>query len=117
MEKRIGLAPGYAYEVLVDLALPWKVPVRLVHGQGNYGEPSDDQPASHFRYTESRLSRAGEVVLAAERGEPALVPVGLINGSTHRDGTRPPFRPERIIEAARQAIRRPRSASPTMSRP
>ena len=75
MEQRIGLAPGYAYEVLVDLVRPWTVPVRLVHGLGNYGEFALDEPASHFRHTESRLSRAGEVVLAAERGDLAPVPV------------------------------------------
>jgi hypothetical protein len=110
VERRIGLAPGYAYQVLVDLARWWTVPVRLVHGQGNYGELRDDQPASHFRHTGSRLSRAGEVVLAAERGELAPVPVGLINGNTYRDGTRPPFRPERVIEAVRQVIQRPQVA-------
>jgi hypothetical protein len=107
VDKRIGLAPGYAYQVLVDLARPWKMPVQLVSGQGDYGNFWDDQPASHFRHTESRLSRAGEVVVAAERGKLAPVPVGLINGNTYRDGTRPPFRPERVIEAGRQVIRRP----------
>jgi DNA gyrase/topoisomerase IV subunit A len=108
VENRIGLAPGYAYEVLVDLARWWTVPVRLVHGEGDYGELRDDIPASHFRHTESRLSQAGDVVLASERGELGPVPVGLINGSTHRDGTRPPFRPERVIETMRQVIQRPR---------
>ncbi len=37
VEERIDLAPGYAYEVLVDLARPWTMPVNLVHGQGNFG--------------------------------------------------------------------------------
>ncbi len=45
--------------------------------------------------------------MAAERGDLAPVPVGLINGSAYRDGTRPPFRPERVIEAVRQVIRQP----------
>jgi hypothetical protein len=103
-------AGRYAYQVLVDLARWWTVPVRLVHGQGNYGGLRDDQPASHFRHTGSRLSRAGEVVLAAERGELAPVPVGLINGNTYRDGTRPPFRPDRVIEAVRQVVLRPQVA-------
>jgi hypothetical protein len=110
VEARIGLAPGYAYQVLVELARWWTVPVRLVHGEGNYGELRDDLPAAHPRYTESRLSRAGEVVLAAERGQLAPVPAGLINGSAYRGGSRPPFRPERLIEAVRQVIRRPRVA-------
>jgi hypothetical protein len=108
VEARIGLAPGYAYQVLVDLARWWTVPVRLVHGEGNYGEKRDDGPASDPRHTESRLSPAGDVVLAAERGQLAPVPVGLINGNAYRGGIRPPFRPERVIEAVREVIRRPR---------
>jgi hypothetical protein len=107
VEARIGLAPGYAYQVLVDLARWWTVPIRLVHFEGNYGELRDDEPASEPRYTESRLSPAGEVVLAAERGQLAPVPAGLVNGNAYRGGSRPPFRPERVIEAARQVIRRP----------
>ena len=35
IEERIGLAPEYGYGVLLDLALPWKIPVPLVSGQGN----------------------------------------------------------------------------------
>lgn len=46
-------------------------------------------------------------MLAAERGESAPVPAGLINGSSYRDGTRPPLHPQRVIEAMRQAIQRP----------
>lgn len=107
VEDRIGLAPGYAYQVLADLARPWQVPVRLVDGQGDFGDLRDDQPASHFRHTEARLSPAGEVVLAAERGDLAPVPVGLINGSAYRDGPRPPFRPERVIGAVRQVMSGP----------
>jgi hypothetical protein len=109
VEERIGLAPGYAYEVLIDLALPWKVPVVLVRKDGNFGSRDGFPPAS-FHYTQARLSPAGEVALAAERGEIAPVPVGLINGNSYRDGTRPPFRPQGIIDAIREVIRRPRVA-------
>jgi len=107
VEDRIGLAPGYAYEILLDLARPWMMPVNLVCVQGNYGSRGDDPPANP-PYTEARLSRAGQVALAAERGNLAPVPIGLINGNTYRNGTRPPFRPEAVIEALRQVIRRPR---------
>jgi DNA gyrase/topoisomerase IV subunit A len=116
VERRIGLAPGHAYPVLADLARQWTVPVRLVQGQGNYGELRDDEPASHFRYTESRLSQAGEAVLAAERGDLAPVPVGLINGNTYADGTRPPFRPQTVIEAIRQVIQRPQTADTELTK-
>jgi hypothetical protein len=107
LENEIGLARGYAYQVLTDLALPWKIPIPLIEPQGNFGSRDSDPPASPF-YTEARLSPAGNVALAAERGEIAPVPIGLINGNTHRQGTRPPFRPAAVIDAIRQILRRPR---------
>ncbi len=106
VEDSIGLARGYGYEILVDLALPWKMPVPLVDGHGNYGSRGNDPPANP-RYTEARLSPVGQLVLAAERGELAPVPVGLINGNTHRQGTRPPFQPHGIIAAIRRVIQNP----------
>jgi DNA gyrase/topoisomerase IV, subunit A len=109
VEERIGLAPGYAYEVLLDLARPWTMPLLLVDGQGNFGTRGND-PAANYRYTEAGLTRAGQVVLAAERGDLAPVPVGLINGNVYREGLRPPFRPLAIIEALREVIQRPRIA-------
>ncbi|MGH3407479.1 MAG: DNA gyrase subunit A [Streptosporangiaceae bacterium] len=110
VDERIGLAPGYAYQVLTDLALPWKVPVPLVDPSGNFGSRDGDPPAM-WRYTEARLSPAGQVALAAERGETAPVPVGLINGNTYQWGTRPPLRPAAVIDAIRQVIARPKTTS------
>src|SRR5215467_13156745 len=107
LEDELGLARGYAYQVLIDLALPWKIAVPLVDGQGNFGGRGNDPPASPY-YTEARLSPAGQVALAAERGQIAPVPIGLINGNTHRLGTRPPFRPAAVIGAIRQLLARPR---------
>jgi DNA gyrase subunit A len=75
VEERIGLAPGYAYEVLLDLARPWQMPLLLVDGQGNFGTRGNDL-AANYRYTEAGLSRLGEVVLAAERGGPGPGPGG-----------------------------------------
>jgi DNA gyrase/topoisomerase IV, subunit A len=106
VEERIGLAPGYAYDVLVDLARPWTMPVQLVQGQGNFGSRGNDPPAN-FRYTEARITPAGGAALAAERGERAPVPIALINGNTYREGLRPPFRPPAIIGAIREVIKRP----------
>ncbi len=54
---------------------------------------------------------AGQVALAAERGELAPVPVGLINGTTYQWGTRPPFRPAAVLEAIRQVLARPKTTS------
>jgi DNA gyrase/topoisomerase IV subunit A len=110
VEDRLGLAPGYAYEVLLDLGRPWTMPVSLIRPFGNFGGRGYDL-AANFRYTESQLTPAGRVALDAERGDLAPVPLGLINGSAYRAGTRPPFRPEGIIEALRQVIRRPRVTS------
>jgi hypothetical protein len=107
LEDGIGLARGYTYQVLIDLALGWRLPVPLIEGQGNFGDRGNDPPASAY-YTEARLSPAGETALAAERGDIAPVPIGLINGNTHRQGTRPPFRPAAIIEAIRQVLVRPK---------
>jgi hypothetical protein len=110
LEDRIGLAPGYGYPVLTGLAQPWTLPVPLVEGRGNFGGRGDDPPAG-IPYTEVRLRAAGQVVVAAERGEIAPVPVGLINGSTYRQGSRPPFRPQAVIDAIRHVIRHPRATS------
>ncbi len=110
VETSIGLAPAYGYQVLVDLVQPWRMPVPLVSGQGNFGSPGNDPPAG-ARYTEVRLSRAGQFVVAAERGDVAPIPVGLINGNTYREGTRPPFRPHGIMDAIRLAVRRPRATN------
>jgi len=68
VEERIGLAPGYAYEVLVDLARPWTMPVNLVQGQGNFGSRGNDPPAN-FRYTEARITRAGRAALRDETSD------------------------------------------------
>jgi DNA gyrase/topoisomerase IV, subunit A len=57
-EPEIGLAPWYAYPVLV--AQPWKMPVTLIEDQGNFGSRGND-PAASRRYTESRLTDAGRV--------------------------------------------------------
>lgn len=106
VEERIGLAPGYAYDVLLDLARPWTVPVRLARVGGNLGSRGND-PAANPRYTGAQLSPPGKIALAAERSELAPVPIGLINGNTYRDGSRPPFRPSGVIEAVRRVLRHP----------
>ena len=114
LEDEIGLARGYAYQVLIDLAQGWKLPVPLIEGIGNFGSRGNDPPASP-RYTEARLSPAGQVALAAERGQIAPVPIGMINGNTHREGVRPPWRPAAVIDAIRQVLRKPRLPGPVIT--
>ena len=107
LEDEMGLDRKYAWQVLIDLTQSWKLPVPLVDGIGNFGSRGNDPPASP-RYSEARLSPAGQLALAAERGQIAPVPIGMINGNTHRDGLRPPFRPATVIDAIRQVLDRPR---------
>ncbi|MDF3011218.1 MAG: topoisomerase 4 subunit [Burkholderiales bacterium] len=86
------------YEALVHLAQPFSMRYPLIEGQGNFGSRDGDAPAA-YRYTEARLSRFSELLLA-EIGEgtvdfqknydgkfqepvllPARLPFGLLNGS------------------------------------
>jgi len=89
------------------MALPWKIPIPVIEGQGNFGGRGNDPPASPY-YTEARMSPAGQIALASERSQIAPVPLGLINGNTHRQGTRPPFRPAAVIDTIWQVLARPR---------
>src|SRR3970282_1875360 len=86
------------YEALVHLAQPFSMRYPLIDGQGNFGSRDGDSAAA-YRYTEARLSRFADLLLA-EIGEgtvdfvkkydakldepvllPAALPFGLLNGS------------------------------------
>ena len=86
------------YDAMVRLAQPFNMRVPLVDGHGNFGSIDGDPPAA-MRYTESRLGKAGEVMLEDLRKEtvdfvpnydeslsepsvlPARFPNLLVNGS------------------------------------
>ncbi|MDO4902035.1 MAG: DNA gyrase subunit A [bacterium] len=51
------------YDAMVRLAQDWNMRYVLVDGQGNFGS-MDGDPAAAMRYTEARLGRAGDVMLA-----------------------------------------------------
>ncbi len=51
------------YEALVRLAQPFSMGLMLIDGQGNFGSVDGDPPA-HMRYTECRLARPAESLLA-----------------------------------------------------
>ncbi|MDP6065010.1 MAG: DNA gyrase subunit A [SAR202 cluster bacterium] len=51
------------YDALVRMAQPFSLRAPLVDGQGNFGSVDNDPPAA-MRYTEARLSRVAEEVLA-----------------------------------------------------
>ena len=87
------------YDALVRMAQDFSLRYPLVHGQGNFGSLDGDPPAA-MRYTEAKLSRAGEEMLADLKKDtvnftpnfdesleepetlPAAVPNLLINGSS-----------------------------------
>ncbi len=96
LAEEFGVGPRYGYDALCLMAQPWRVHARLVDFHGNYGSANDIDPPANPRYTEARLSRAGLAALAAERGGPRL-PIRLINGDLHVDGSAPPFSPSRVV--------------------
>ncbi len=51
------------YDALVRMAQPFSMNLLLVDGQGNFGSVDGDQPAA-MRYTESRMTKAAEALLA-----------------------------------------------------
>jgi hypothetical protein len=92
-----AITPRYSYDALCSLSQPWLLHIPLVDFHGNNGS-ADDAPAGP-RFTEARLSPAGQAALAAERGQGPLVPLTLINGDLHADGIAPPFSPTRVIDS------------------
>ncbi|MPZ42070.1 MAG: DNA topoisomerase IV subunit A [Betaproteobacteria bacterium] len=86
------------YEALVHLAQPFSMRYPLIEGQGNFGSRDGDSAAA-YRYTEARLARYAELMLAEiDEGTvdfqknydgkfdepvllPARLPFGLLNGS------------------------------------
>jgi topoisomerase-4 subunit A len=118
------------YEAMVHLAQPFSMRYPLIDGQGNFGSRDGDAPAA-YRYTEARLSRYAELLLA-EIGEgtvdfiknydgkfdepvllPARLPFGLLNGSFGIPvgfSTRIPSHNLReVAAAAAHVIRHPRA--------
>jgi hypothetical protein len=106
IEERSGLGPIYSYELLLDLARPWIIPVATVAVQGNKGDRSFPMAAGPG-YTECRPSQVGQLVLMAEAHRLAPVPVGLINGTTYRAGTQPSLEPFAVIAALRRLLEDP----------
>ena len=80
------------YDAMVRLAQDWVMRYPLVQGQGNFGSMDGDPPAA-MRYTEAKMSRASEALLAdidketvpfrdtydSTRQEPMVLPAKLPN--------------------------------------
>ncbi len=116
------------YPALVRLAQDFSMRYPLVDGQGNFGSVDGDPPAA-MRYTEARLSRIAEEMLADIEKEtvdfvdnfdqtreeprvlPARVPNLLINGASGiavgKDNNLPPHNLTEIVEACILLIENP----------
>jgi topoisomerase-4 subunit A len=68
------------YEAMVLMAQAFSYRYPLVDGQGNWGSPDDPKSFAAMRYTESRLARYSEVLLA-ELGQ------GTVDWQPNFDGT------------------------------
>jgi topoisomerase-4 subunit A len=118
------------YEAMVHMAQPFSMRYPLIDGQGNFGSRDGDSAAA-YRYTEAKLSRYAELMLA-EIGEgtvdfiknydgkfdepqllPARMPFGLLNGSFGIPvgfSTRiPPHNLKEVALAAALVIRNPKA--------
>ncbi|MCF6329282.1 MAG: DNA gyrase subunit A [Henriciella sp.] len=87
------------YDALVRMAQPFSMGLTLVDGQGNFGSIDNDPPAA-MRYTESRMTRSSQYLLAdidkdtvdfqdtydAQNKEPVVLPAQypnlLVNGAS-----------------------------------
>src|SRR6056297_1162069 len=61
------LGDSACYEAMVLMAQPFSYRYPLVDGQGNWGAPDDPKSFAAMRYTEARLSRHAELLLAEIR--------------------------------------------------
>src|SRR5271154_3709799 len=116
------------YPTLVRLAQPFNLRYMLVDGQGNYGSVDGDPPAA-MRYTEARLARITEEMLAdiekdtgdfipnfdESTGEPTVLPTRipnlLVNGATGiavgMATNIPPHNLREVIDAAVLLVEKP----------
>jgi topoisomerase IV subunit A len=79
------------YEALVLMAQSFSYRYPIVDGQGNFGSPDDPKSFAAMRYTESKLTRYAEVLLA-ELGD------GTVDWTPNFDGTldEPALLPSRL---------------------
>jgi DNA gyrase subunit A len=123
------------YDALVRLAQDFNMRYPLVDGQGNFGSVDGDPPAA-MRYTEARLSKIAEEMLADIEKEtvdfipnfdesehepvvlPTRIPSLLVNGSTGiavgMATNIPPHNLKEVVEAAILMIQEPESSLKTI---
>jgi DNA gyrase subunit A len=86
------------YDALVRMAQPWNMRHMLVDGQGNFGSVDGDSAAA-YRYTECRMQRIAEELLADIDKE--TVPfVPNFDGATEEPGVLPARFPTLLVNGA-----------------
>ena len=123
------------YDALVRLAQDWNLRYPLIDGQGNFGSIDGDPPAA-YRYTEARLARLADFLLADidketvdwgsnfddSTQEPKVLPTRfpnlLVNGSTGiavgMATNIPPHNMGEVIDAAVHLVHNPRASLPEL---
>src|ERR1700674_4133084 len=125
------------YDALVRLVQDWNLRYPLIDGQGNFGSVDGD-PAAAYRYTESRLERLADFLLADIDKEtvawgpdfddstkeplvlPSRFPNLLVNGSSGiavgMATSIPPHNMGEVVNAAIQVIENPKVTVPELMR-
>jgi DNA gyrase subunit A len=86
------------YDALARMAQDWSMRVPLIDGQGNFGSMDPDPPAS-MRYTEARLAKAADLLLAdIDENTVDLVP--NYDGSEHEPAVLPARFPNLLVNGA-----------------
>src|ERR1035441_3764704 len=118
------------YDALVRMAQPWSLRYPLVDGQGNFGSVDGDPPAA-YRYTECRMERIAEEMMADIEMEtvdmvpnfdettdepsvlPTRIPTLIVNGSNGiavgMATNIPPHNLTEIINATIELVNDPRA--------
>ena len=118
------------YDALVRMAQPWSLRYPLVDGQGNFGSVDGDPPAA-YRYTECRLERIAEEMMADIEMEtvdmvpnfdettdepsvlPTRIPTLIVNGSNGiavgMATNIPPHNLTEVVNAAIDLIKNPKA--------
>jgi DNA gyrase subunit A len=118
------------YDALVRMAQPWSLRYPLVDGQGNFGSVDGDPPAA-YRYTECRMERIAEEMMADIEMEtvdmvpnfdettdepsvlPTRIPTLIVNGSNGiavgMATNIPPHNLTEVVNAAIDLIKNPKA--------
>ncbi|MEW5847859.1 MAG: DNA gyrase subunit A [Myxococcota bacterium] len=86
------------YDAMVRLAQEWNVRYTLIDGQGNFGSVDGD-PAAAYRYTESRLTKLAEELLADIEKETVDM-VANFDETTHEPSVLPSKVPNLLVNGS-----------------